>query len=476
MSARMFIRCSALFLAIGLVTGSLQAQETKLMAKAESASASSSPEPASLEEARALIQTLGKQVVELKAALAAKVGGGATAEPAVAPAAALEPEPGYRFDPAAETMRFLNLGVKKNYIAAERDRLIDQLHTMIPPLYEPAFSPFHGYTLPARAFRVEISDDRFINHHDFGRDKQYALFFDNVKVENQHVNTDVLYGLDENTTLRVNIPLRSTIISGTGKAFRIQPMVMSMNGQGFGLGDVQFMVKHKWFDQAEKPFNFATVVGVQFPTGKNDSRFNDAQTIFMNGMAMPVSGAAGGPKVDLFSDDLRIPNSAQPGTGAWGGLFGVMGTRQLTWNRMRGALHAGALYKAMADTSEGVRPGNELVFGVSFVRPPTRSEHFTFDLTLFGRNKQSERFPGLIMHPEADSNGMPIMNPDGSLKMFTTPRPPFEHGTVMFFSPSLVIIPKSTLRLTVSPMFRIHEPNQGPTPALRLVFGATTTF
>ena len=71
---------------------------------------------------------------------------------------------------------------------------------------------------------------------------------------------------------------------------------------------------------------------------------------------------------------------------------------------------------------------------------------------------------------------MPIMNPDGSLKMFTTPRPPFEHGTVMFLSPSIVILPKPSLRLTISPLVRVYQPNQGPSPAFRLVFGATTTF
>ncbi len=290
------------------------------------------------------------------------------------------------------------------------------------------------------------------------------------------MDADLFYGLTTNNTLRLNVPFRSTIISGTGKAFRIKPMVMTMNGHAFGVGDATLLLKRKWFDQAYKPFNFATVFGVQFPTGQHDSRFDDAQTIFMNGMAMPVSASSGGPKVDLFSDDLRIPNSAQPGTGSWGAIVGVMGTRQLTWNRFRGALHGGVLYKAMRDNAEGVRPGNELVFAVSYVRPPLPGEHLTFDLTFFGRNKQSERYPGLITHPEADANGMPIMNPDGTLKMFTTPRPPFEHGTVMFLSPSLVIIPKPSLRLTVSPMIRVYEPNQGPSPAFRIVFGTTTTF
>jgi Putative MetA-pathway of phenol degradation len=434
--------------------------------------AAETPELLNLDQARARIAALEARVAELEAALSVTTH----SEPAAEPAAVSKPEEAYRVDPTSERFRFLNLGVRKSYIAAERKRLIDQLHTMIPPLYEPAFSPFHGYTLPSRAFRVAVNNDRFINHADFGRDKFYALFFDNAKVENQIANVDLSYGLTDNDTLRLVLPFNTTTISGTGKAFRIRPMEMTMNGHAFGFGDVQFMAKHKWFDQAVKPFNLATVFGVQFPTGQDDNRFNDAQNLFMNGMPMPVSGSTGGPKVDLFSDDERIPNSVQPGTGAWGALAGVMATRQLTWNHFRGALHGGALYKAMRRNENGVRPGNELTFSASFVRPPARSEHFTFDLTFFGRNKQSERFPGLIMHPEPDANGMPIMNPDGSLKMFVTPRPPFEHGTVAFLSPSLVILPKSALRLTVSPMFRIYEPNQGPSPAFRIVFGATTTF
>ena len=454
-----------------VLSSSLRAQETTLLAE-PAKPGTPSGEVRKLDEARTRISELEARIAELEAALARKEN----PAPSAAPAEAAKPEPDYSVNPGDEKFLFLNLGVRKQYMAAERGRLVDQLRTTIPPLYEPAFSPFHGYTLPARAFRVAVNSDRFTNNHDFGSDKLYALFFSHVKVQSQEMDANFSYGLTTNNTLNLVIPLRSTIISGTGNAFRIQPMVMSMNGSGFGVGDVQLMLKHKWFDQSEKHFNFATVAGVQLPTGKNDARFSDAQTLVMNGMPMGVSAAAGGPKLNLFSDDLRLPNSLQPGTGAWGGMFGVMGTRQLTWNRFRGAVHAGALYKAMKDTSEGVRPGNELMYAVSFVRPPLRSEHLTFDLTFFGRSKQSERYPGLIMHPEAGPNGMPLMNPDGSLKMFITPRPPFEHGTVMFLTPSIVVLPKPSLRLTISPLVRVYEPNQGPSPAFRLVFGATTTF
>lgn len=463
------IRYGIIVVMSGSFMTSAVAQGTREIADASGISSHAAAEPSALDEARARISELQSRIAALEAELAAaKTASGSSSAPA-------KPAPDYKIDVESDQMRFLNLGVSKNYIGAERDRLLDQLHTMIPPLYEPAFSPFHGYTLPPHAFRVAVNSDRFVNNHDFGSDKFYSLFFNRVKVQNQEVDLDTFYGLTANNTLRVLVPLRSTIISGTGHPFRIQPMVMTMSGTAFGVGDVQVMLKHKWLDQGYKRFNLATVVGIQLPTGKNDTKFNDAQTLFVNGMPMAVSSSTGGPKVDLFSDDLRLNNGAQPGTGAWGALFGVMATRQLTWNRFRGALHGGALYKAMKEV-DGIRPGNELAFGVSFVRPPTASEHATFDLTLFGRNKQAELYPGVIMHPEADSNGMPIMNPDGSLKMFVTPRPPFEHGTVIFLSPSLVIIPKSALRLTASPLVRIHEPNEGPSPAFRLVFGATTTF
>ncbi len=382
----------------------------------------------------------------------------------------------YVFEPQDEKFRFLNMGVQRSYLKLERSRLLDNLRTQIPPLYEPAFSPLHGYTLPERATRIQIGNDRFINNGDFGRDGYYALFFDNVKVENQHVELDVQYGLTSDTTLRVNVPFRSTNISGDGAAFRIRPMRMSMHGHAFGIGDVTLFAKHKWWDQGQHFLNLATVVGVQLPTGDNNNRFDDAQTIVMNGMAMPVSAAGGGPSVNLFSDDLRVPNSVQPGTGAWGVNLGVMGTHQLTWNHFRGALHGGVLYKWFKDTSEGVRPGDELIFAASFVRPPTHSEKFTFDLTLLGRNKRSERFPGLIMHPEADRNGMPIMDASGNLQMFITPRPPFEHGTVLFLSPAIVFLPKAPLRITVAPLIRIYEPLQGPSPRFRLIFGLSNTF
>lgn len=445
------------------------------------------PSPTTLAEARTRIAELERSVAELRQELKKKtealettqqrlaevnpsgLGDGSEDSSAATPADS--------FDSQSEAYEFLNLGVKKDYIQFESHRLIDQLRSAIPPLYEPAFSPFHGYTLPAGAFRATLDNNRFINDSDFGRDEFYALAFKNVKVESEQINLNAFYGITENNTLRIIVPLKTTDVSGGVKPFRIKPMDMTVSGHSFGLGDLQIMLKHKWFDQAYRHFNLATVTGVQLPTGKHDGTFSGAQTLFLKGVPTAVSAATGGPALNLFSDDLRIPNSLQPGTGSWGLNVGVMVTRQLTWNGSRGAIHGGVLYRAMKDNGEGVTPGNELIFAASYVRPPFKTEHVSFDLTFFGRKKESERFPGLITHPGADpATGLPIMNPNGTLKMFTTPRPPFEHGTVMFISPSFILIPKSVLRLTVSPMFRIYEPLRGPSPAFRLAFGIQSIF
>ncbi len=449
------------------------------LAQSLSADGKSPNDAEELFKARARIAELEAKIAELEQALKQKEPATEIAQPRVQQVETeAEVEDPYRFDPRDGKFTFLNLGVHKDYITIERNRLIDQIHTMIPPIYEPAFSPFHGYTLPPRALRVAINADRFTNHEDFGRDKFYAKFFNHIVVENQFVSFDLFYGLNHDHTLRINVPFKTTNVNGTGEAFRIDGMNMTMEGRAFGLGDVQVMLKKKWLDQGYKPLNFATVFGVQIPTGKRDHKFFDSQTIFMPDKAIAVSDAAGGPKVDLFTDDRRLPNGAQPGTGSWGINFGVMATRQLTWNRFRGAIHGGAMYRWMEVNPEGIRPGNEFIFSVSYVRPLLAwserwSEHFSLDITLFGRNKQSERFPGLITHPERDPR---IMNPDGTMAMFTTPRPPFDHGTIAFLAPSISIMPKPLLRLTISPLIRVYEPLRGPSPAFRLIFGITTTF
>lgn len=424
-------------------------------------------DPVAILEAR--IQALEAENAQLREELAAASNGKSTqAEPEP-----IEPIDIRQASPRDPAYQFLELGVARNFLKAERKRIGEQLHGFIPPLYEPAFTLLHGYVLPPGVFRTKIGTDTFINNNDFGRDNFYSLFFNKVKVENQIVNFDYFYGFDKDWTLRVNVPYKVTNISGTGHAFRIDPMVMTMNGRSVGLGDVTVNIKKKWLDQGNWPVNLATIAGFVAPTGRSNQKFSDSQTLFVGGNPMPVSASTGGPKVDLFSGDLRVPNSAQPGTGSWGFTAGAAITRQFE----RGALHAGFLGAIFKKTGKGVEPGNELLFTTSYVIPPLKSDYVSLDLTLVGRYKGPERYPGLFMHPERDpATGGPLMNPDGTMALFVTDRPPFEHGFVSFLSPSLILIPKSTFRITLSPMFRVIQPLRGPSPAFRFQVGITSTF
>lgn len=381
---------------------------------------------------------------------------------------------------------FLKLGERKDYLKAERYRIIEQIETFIPPLFEP-LRPFHGFTLPPRAGRISLSTGIFNNNGNFGRDDDYSFFFKDVRVRNLSFNTDISYGFElpylSDLVASLNIPYRRTSIRGGGHPFRIKTIGMTMQGDSEGLGDMSLTVKKKWLEQGNYYVDFATMLGVIFPTGQHREEFNDAQTLFVNGVPLAVSGRAGGPRIDAFGANngsrcCLIPTGSQPGTGAWGGRIGFGITRQFQF--MRGSLHGGVIYDFFADNADGIEPGNELKFGVSYVSPILRSDRLALDLSFFGQDKAPERFPGRITHPVRDPNdplGGPIMDPvTGMPKLFTTKRPAFRHGTVAFLSPSLIFVPTPMTRLIASPAFRVLEPQKGPSPDFRLDVSLTHTF
>ena len=127
--------------------------------------------------------------------------------------------------------------------------------------------------------------------------------------------------------------------------------------------------------------------------------------------------------------------------------------------------------------NHGITPGNEFKYGVSYTFPPLANDRFAIDLSVFGRWKGSEKFPGTIMHPERDpATGGPIMDADGNMMMFVTPRPDFEHGNATFVSPTFVLISSPNLRLILSPAIRVLQPGQGPSPRWQFSAGQTFTF
>jgi hypothetical protein len=375
---------------------------------------------------------------------------------------------------------FLVLGERRDYLQAERWRIVDQIEQAIPALYEPRL-PLHGYTLPPGARRLGLNFQFARNPGDFGTDEFYELFFDDVAIDFVKANLDFLYGFEvgplKDLVVRVNVPYKFLRHDGTGHPFRIDPMLMTMNGSGEGLGDISITFKKKWLDQGNGPFNLATMLGGIFPTAQDGQEFDASQTIFIGGdPAMAVSAELpGNPAIDIFGrtpTDRLFPRVAQPGNGSWGARFGFGLTRQFE----RSAVHGGAVFDLLAD-NDGITPGNELRYAASYVVPPFSSDHVTLDLGVIGRWKGAESFPGEIMHPERDpATGGPMMDVDGNMMMFLTPRPDFEHGNVTLLSASLVLVTNPNLRIFASPAIRVVEPERGPSPRWTFTVGQTVTF
>lgn len=346
---------------------------------------------------------------------------------------------------------FLNLGTKKDYLKAERLRIADQIESFIPPLYEPV-RPFHAFTLPPGAIRISLGGKIFRNNADFGRDSNYAKLFRHVTVRSQQTNLSIKYGFElphfPDAVLAVDLPFRSVDISGEGHPFRLGPLGITMDGGGQGLGDISVTLKKKWLDQGNVGFNFATFTGVIIPTGKDDIEFDGAPTMKLFGIGLPLPIP-----LNLFSRNFfaqNLPPALQAGQGAFGFRVGAAVTRQFK----RSALHAGAIVDLLANNG-GIRPGNEVKYGVSFVFPPLESDTLTIDLSVFGRYKADSKFRGFgIMGPRED----------------------FKNGNVVFFSPSIILTPSPQMRFFMSPEFRILEPNRGPSPEFALTAGMTFTF
>lgn len=409
-------------------------------------------------------EALEKRLEELEAA--AKTGGDHEEQ---------RPTPKLR-DAAVDNREydFLKLGQDADYLKAERYRIIDQIEQAIPPLYEPV-RPLHGYVLPPGVARVKLDVGVAHNPADFGSDKFYAKFFNNLTVDIVKADLDLMYGFEalgiKDMMVDLDIPFKMARHEGTGHPFRIDNMKLTMDGTGFGLGDISLTLKKKWLDQGNDPLTFSSFLGVIFPSGKDDEEFNASQTLLVQGMPPALSPLP----LNIFGrkpNDRFFPRANQPGQGSWGGRIGLAATRQFE----RSALHAGFLYDFFAE-NDGITPGDELRYGVSYVFPPLESDHLSMDLAVFGRDKGDEKFPGLIMHPERDpATGGPIMDAGGNIVIFTTRRPDFKHGNVLFFSPSLSYIPRPEFRFSLIPAVRIVEPDQGPSPAWTVDVSAQYSF
>lgn len=359
---------------------------------------------------------------------------------------------------------FLDLGVNTNYARQERFRLRDQILTFIPPLYQPAFVG-HGYVLPPNTWRVSFGTTFFdVEPNDFFKHGKPDVAHQHHSVSRTRVDLDIFYGLDRDFTLRVNVPYFRGRSGGSVHPAGVLDMDLFVEGEGSDVGDISVFLKKKLWDQANLKFNLAVAGGIRFPTGANDKKFDQPMVVRDPMGALGV--AFGGGPFQRFSDDGRLPAVLQPGTGDFAYHAGVFATRQFT--RHRAAIHAGAL-ATFIGSEDGIDPGDELRFFVSYVKP-IYSDYVSLELAINGMDKQADSYEGTFGHPVPD----PVT---GLLAGFAvTPRPAFREGTIVFATPSVIIVPNPWLRFTFSGMFRLNEPDLGPWPDSQVKLTMNVTF
>ena len=393
--------------------------------------------------------------------LARPQANGAAAGKGAAPAQ--QQQAGSQAQQQVEEDEFLGLGVGEDFQAVERASTVAQINSFIPPLYQPAFVG-HGYVLPPGALRIGAGPSFFnIDSSDFFKGGQEDIVHEHHSVDRMGLDINVFLGLPRNMTLFVNVPYWTSTSKGSVHPAGVQVMDLFVEGNSQTLGDVQVILKKKWVDQGNFYFNLATVIGLKLATGSNDEPFDAPMTV-KNPMGV-LGPAFGGGAFPRFADDGRLPLSLQPGTGGLGYIFGVMGTRQ--FNGFRGALHGGTLIRIL-EGADGAEPGNEVRFFASFVKPIAK-EQLSLDLTFNGMYRGDDSYDGTFTHPIPNSEG-------GFGGIATTGRPPFQGGTVMFFSPSLIWSPDPQVRFTGTYSLRLNEPDLGPWPGRILKFGVSYTF
>lgn len=375
---------------------------------------------------------------------------------------------------------FLEYGVDQDYMKMERYRTKNQILTFIPPLYQPAFVG-HGYVLPPNTWRAALHAHSLrVKASDFFKHGDQDLVHQDHSIERLKYDFDFFYGLDYDMTVRVNVPIWSTRSLGSVHPAGVAPINLHVEGNSTKIGDVSVFLKRKFFDQGNRWLNLAGVVGAILPTGSDSEKFDDRLILTNPANPNGVVAFNGGP-FQRFSDDGNLPTTLQPGIGRFGGILGLMGTKQLG----RSAFHFGTLarFNDLTAGDNDIEYGNEVFYFASYVKP-VGSDRVSVELAFNGKWKGDDKYPGIFTHPmTADPSGFgaPIMtvNPETgemAVQMFTTPRPAFSGGWIGFLSPSVVLNPYSQLRLEFSTMIRVIKPDLGPAPKLMFRGGITTTF
>lgn len=196
---------------------------------------------------------------------------------------------------------------------------------------------------------------------------------------------------------------------------------------------------------------------------------------------------------DRFSPDGRLPALLQPGLGDFSFTVGLFLTRQFVpgdflidfeeslpqafrdlgrWPG-RSAFHLGAIHQ-FTQKADGIDPGDLTTFFASFVKPIYK-DYLALDLTFVGFRRQEDKYSGTIVQPFPTTVDLG-KGPEPAIVFREVQRPPFQRGITGYFAPSLIFSPDPQIRLTLSTLFRVKQPDLGPAPEFIFRAGLEVTF
>ena len=361
----------------------------------------------------------------------------------------------------------LELGVEEKFEVIERSLIKAQIKSFIPPLLQATVTN-DAFILPPNTFQM-AANFGFTNMS--GQDDFSGIDNSFNGIRQQFANLRITYGFDLNQkflhsfTAGINIPYQNYSIRGSS---RLQtpggPVELNDTGSSEGLGDISLFVKKKIFDQANHLVGLAVDAGIFIPTGSNDERFGNNGRITVT----QPDGTTTNPVLQRFSDDGRLPAILQPGTGKPAYRLGAAITRQFLPGDIpllggtgldRGAVHIGGFHKFTVE-DEGIDPGDRSVAFLSVVGPLYK-DFLSLDISNIYIVQQADSYAGTFLSPGAS---LPVA------------REPFTKGWTSLLGPTLIFSPDPLIRMTATGLFRVHDPELGPSPPFVVNFGATIIF
>ncbi|MFQ5784529.1 MAG: hypothetical protein ACE5H8_06865 [Alphaproteobacteria bacterium] len=174
-----------------------------------------------------------------------------------------------------------------------------------------------------------------------------------------------------------------------------------------------------------------------------------------------------------FSPDGRLPSVLQPGTGDFSYLVAGFLTRQFSAGDLvgRSAVHLGVAHRFVFE-EDGIDFGDTTTFFASFVKPVYK-DFLALDLTFVGSHHEDDSYSGKIPEPEihtcdatdvATGVGGCAAVGDDAFVFELVDRPSFSGGFTGFVAPSLIFSPDPQIRMTLTGLVRVIEPDLGPAP------------